>query len=393
MIQMEPLRQQTILVVDDTPDNVLLLVELLKGVFRVQVATHGAKALELARSEAPPDLILLDVMMPGMDGFEVCRALKADPLTREIPVLFVTSKGETRDEARGFMAGAADYITKPFSAPLVLARVRTHLQQRRLLAAERDLLEQTLKGSLAVILEMISLANPEAPAWDQRLSELVEQTARAAGMAEPWIVGLAAVLSRIGALTVPDAILEKVKAKRILNTEERQAYNRVPEIGYRLLKGIPRLEEVAEMIYYSQKNYDGRGFPPDDRAGDAIPAGARILRVCLDFMHTTSGQEDMGKRVLEMLGNHYAYDPDVVFALKKTIDAGFFSQPEPGGSPTCEVALEDLVEGQVLQEAIRTTDGQPLLGEGTQLGTGHLELLANYAMVGAVNGPFLVRRA
>ena len=147
------------------------------------------------------------------------------------------------------------------------------------------------------------------------------------------------------------------------------------------------------MIYYSQKNYDGRGFPPDDRAGDAIPAGARILRVCLDFMHTTSGQEDMGKRVLEMLGNHYAYDPDVVFALKKTIDAGFFSQPEPGGSPTCEVALEDLVEGQVLQEAIRTTDGQPLLGEGTQLGTGHLELLANYAMVGAVNGPFLVRRA
>jgi len=392
MTSKEPARRQTILVVDDTPDNVLLLMGLLKGIFRVKVASNGAKALEVARSEDPPDLILLDVMMPDMDGYEVCRCLKANASTHDIPILFLTAKGQPKDEARGFAVGGADYITKPFSPALVLARIRTHLEQRRLLSVEKSLLEKTLKGALTVILEMIASADSRASEWNQQLVELTEQVARNMGMREPWMVGLAAALSRIGTFTVPVHVLAKVKAKMILNSDERKAYGRVPEVGYRLLKAIPRLENVAEMVYYSQKNFNGGGFPADDRKGDGIPMGARILRVCLDFMTNGTAHKTPSQRVEEMLCNLTFYDPEVVFALKRAVDEGFFSTGESeGDAETRKIAIKDLMEGHVLDDSIETIDGQVLLRQGTVLRASHLEKLANFAMTGAIKGPFAVR--
>ncbi len=136
-------RKQTVLIVDDAPENIAVISSLLKGVCRARVATSGEKALEMAYSADPPDLILLDVMMPGMDGYEVCRRLKADNRTRNIPVIFLTAKSEVADEQKGFTLGAVDYITKPISPPIVLARVKTHLNLRRaseeLRAAYEDL--------------------------------------------------------------------------------------------------------------------------------------------------------------------------------------------------------------------------------------------------------------
>jgi len=117
----------TILVVDDTPDNLALMMELLKGDYTVQLANSGERALRLAARVPQPDLILLDIMMPGMDGYEVCQKLKSDPQTREIPVVFLTAKADAEDEKKGLEVGGVDYITKPISAPVVLARVKIHL--------------------------------------------------------------------------------------------------------------------------------------------------------------------------------------------------------------------------------------------------------------------------
>jgi len=121
-------KQATVLVVDDTPDNLSLMSGLLKDLYKVKVANNGEKALQIAASDTAPDLILLDIMMPGMDGYEVCRRLKEDAGTRDIPVIFLTAKAEVEDEARGLGLGAVDYITKPVSPPIVLARVRNHLE-------------------------------------------------------------------------------------------------------------------------------------------------------------------------------------------------------------------------------------------------------------------------
>ncbi|HEY0665577.1 MAG TPA: adenylate/guanylate cyclase domain-containing protein [Gallionella sp.] len=121
----------TVLVVDDTPANLSLLSNLLKSQYRIKVANNGAKALELAASE-PPDMVLLDVMMPGLDGFEVCRRLKASDVTRQVPIIFLTAKNETADEELGFSLGAVDFIHKPISPPIVAARVKTHLEIKSL---------------------------------------------------------------------------------------------------------------------------------------------------------------------------------------------------------------------------------------------------------------------
>jgi len=128
----------TILVVDDTPDNLTLVSNLLKKDYRVRVAISGEKALKIAFSDSPPDLILLDVMMPVMDGYEVCTQLRNSPQTAQIPVIFLSAKSEAEDETKGLSMGADDYITKPISPPILLARVKTHLAAKAYAEFLRD---------------------------------------------------------------------------------------------------------------------------------------------------------------------------------------------------------------------------------------------------------------
>lgn len=157
----------TILIVDDYPPNVFLLGEGLMEEHDVIVATSGAEALSLAASAKRPDLILLDILMPGMDGFEVCRRLKAEPWTRSIPVIFISAKDAIEDEARGLELGAVDYITRPFSIPIVRARVRTHVELKR----HRDLLE-----SLSMRDGLTGIGNRRA--FDQHYDMLWRQAQR-----------------------------------------------------------------------------------------------------------------------------------------------------------------------------------------------------------------------
>lgn len=121
-------RTNRVLLVDDIPSNIKILAMALKEDHKLQVTTSGADALKVARTSPQPDLILLDIMMPEMDGFEVCRRLKADPITENIPVIFVTALNEEADEEKGLNLGAIDYITKPYSVPLTRRRVQTHLE-------------------------------------------------------------------------------------------------------------------------------------------------------------------------------------------------------------------------------------------------------------------------
>lgn len=157
---MPPLRQKLVLVVDDTPTNIAVISGVLKDSFRIKVATNGKKALAMARAPDKPDLILLDVVMPGMDGFEVCRHLKATPATREIPVIFLTAATDAANEEKGFEVGAVDYIHKPFSPPLILARVKNQLALQSALRQareDRDQAEELLHALQAEVAQVARL--------------------------------------------------------------------------------------------------------------------------------------------------------------------------------------------------------------------------------------------
>lgn len=159
--------KQTILVVDDMPSNIEILAGLLRDKYKVKAARNGRKALDIARSENPPDLILLDVVMPEMDGYEVCRQLKSEPDTSAIPIIFVTSLSDEQDEERGLRLGAVDYITKPFRTAIVMARVENHLHLKRY----QDLLKRqsTMDGLTGL---------PNRRAFDELLSQEWRRGAR-----------------------------------------------------------------------------------------------------------------------------------------------------------------------------------------------------------------------
>jgi response regulator RpfG family c-di-GMP phosphodiesterase len=377
----------TILVVDDTPENIDILQEILNPLYQVKAATNGLRALEIACGGAPPDLILLDIMMPGMDGYQVLQRLRKNAVAKFIPVLFVTTLIEMESEERGFQLGCQDYLTKPVSASLVRARVKTHLEQYRLLKTERELLEKTLKGALAMVLEMLSLLDPVSFEVARRMGELAERLARKLKMESPWELDLAAVLSQIGAVTIPEPVLAKVRAGIILTTPERDMFSRIPEIGYQLIRNIPRMEQVAELVHYSQKNFNGTGFPADAVAGDDIPLGARILRVAFDFLVLVPLKGSSGNAVNEMLSRSTWYDQAVLLALKEVLhDLAREDRPAPA-----PFTLDQLRPGQMLAEPAASVDGRIFIQTGTVLGVSHIEKLRNIARLTRLKEPFLIQ--
>jgi len=153
----DQVKKQVVLVVDDTPTNIQILLETLKNDYRIVAAVNGARALQLAISDPPPDIILLDIMMPDMDGYEVCARLKANTKTRDIPIIFITAMSEAEDETKGLELGAVDYITKPISPPVVQARVKSHLelkQAREILKNQNVILEQRVEERTKEVLEL-----------------------------------------------------------------------------------------------------------------------------------------------------------------------------------------------------------------------------------------------
>jgi len=274
----------TILVVDDEPNNIRLLNQLLKTTYTVRIATNGKQALERVLIDPVPELILLDIMMPEMDGYEVCRHLKSSLDTASIPVIFITAKNEEEDETIGFEVGAVDYITKPISAPIVRARVATHIslanQQR---ACEKTVKEKTKEltatqeAGIFMLGEAGHYNDTDTGAHIWRMAAY----ARALAQAINWPVEKAHMLEQAapmhdtGKIGIPDAIL---KAPRKLEADEWVIMKTHTEIGYSILSNSNTsiFELAAEIALYHHEKWDGSGYPKK-LTGESIPQSARII--------------------------------------------------------------------------------------------------------------------
>ncbi|WP_245832214.1 HD domain-containing phosphohydrolase [Oceanospirillum sanctuarii] len=272
-----------ILIVDDSPLNISVLVGLLKSDYKTLVAKDGEQAFNRVFGEQQPDLILLDIMMPGIDGYEVCRQLKQDPRSKHIPIIFVSAMSEVGDEEKGLALGAVDYISKPFSPPIILARIKTHLalaMQKRELELEVSRRTEELERSRKELIRRLGLAaeykDNETGLHVQRMAEYARLIALEMGFsaADAETLAAAAPMHDIGKLGIPDAILCKPGR---LTTEEFDTIKFHPEIGAKILDNPDSelLHVAREIALYHHEKWDGTGYPKG-LAGENIPLVARI---------------------------------------------------------------------------------------------------------------------
>jgi putative two-component system response regulator len=279
-----------VLIVDDNATNIDLLVNTLQAEYRLGIAKNGPKALEYIRKQKP-ELVLLDIMMPGMDGFDVCAQLKADSETAAIPIIFITAVTETLNKTKGFELGAVDYITKPFHAAEVKARIRTHLsleEMRNELKSQNVLLEeqvaqktaeirQILNASIRTMALMLEIRDPYTAGHQQRVAQLACAIAEKLGLPPTTIDGIriAGILHDVGKIRIPLAILSR--SGKLLDAEYEMLKIH-PQVSYDILKDIPFPWPVAQMVLQHHERLDGSGYPQGLK-GDEILKEARILAV------------------------------------------------------------------------------------------------------------------
>jgi putative two-component system response regulator len=272
-----------ILVVDDEPNNLQLLRQILKGQYNISLASSGDQAIELAE-KLLPDLILLDVMMPGLDGYETCRRLKSTPITAKIPIIFVTAKTEVDDEKRGFDVGAVDYMTKPVSGAIVHSRVATHLalyNQQQMFEIQLRQRTAELAASQNAAIHMLGEAghynDEDTGTHIWRMAAYASAIARASGwhVTKADLLQLAAPMHDTGKIGTPDDILKKPGK---LDAEQWQTMKCHARTGYDILSksDTPLFNMAAEVALYHHEKWDGSGYP-EGLQGEAIPESARIV--------------------------------------------------------------------------------------------------------------------
>ena len=326
------LPKQSILVVDDTPENITILSEVLCDDYRIRVATSGEKALKIIYSDEPPDLILLDIMMPGLSGLEICRRLKANPDRRRIPVIFVTAMSSIEDEERGLAIGAVDYITKPISPPIVKARVRTHLalydQSRELERMVRQRTSELLTTRQQIIRRLGRAAefkDNETGNHVLRMSHYARLIAEAHGLGDEAasIIFNTAPMHDIGKIGIPDSILLKPGK---LNADEWKIMHQHPIMGAEIIgKHENELLETARIIALCHhEKWNGSGYPRGLK-GEDIPLEGRIVAIADVFDALVSLRPykpafplDEALRLMEsQTGSHF--DPELMQAFRKAL--------------------------------------------------------------------------
>jgi putative two-component system response regulator len=341
-------RQQSVLVIDDTPANLSLLNQLLRPLYRVRLASSGSRGLELVGMQAP-DLVLLDIMMPEMDGYEVCRRLKGNPATAGIPIIFLTAKVDAADEELGFELGAVDFIHKPIAPSIVLARVRTHLQikawqtfledQSAWLQGEVERrVNEVLHLQEASIRVMVSLAEfrdectgnhiRRTQTYVRLLAEYLSRQDRDREFLSPEHIdqiAKASPLHDIGKIAIPDHILLKPgkhtpEEFEIMKTHAEKGESMLIRTRQELGEDNLMLHFASQIARSHHERWDGTGYP-DGLQGEAIPLAARLMAVAdvYDALRSVRpykkafSHEEALAMLLEQRGRHF--DPAAIDAF------------------------------------------------------------------------------
>jgi DNA-binding response OmpR family regulator len=342
------------MIVDDNPANLKLLEDVLRQRgYEVRSFPRGRLALAGADQE-PPDLILLDVNMPEMNGYEVCEQLKSSERLSGIPVIFLSALNAIEDKVKGFRSGAVDYISKPFQFEEVQARVETHLKLRRAQQAEHQLLERTLGGAVGALWELVQLTSPALALRSRAIRDIVLRIIKRTAIKDAWQYELAATLCLLGCIAVPDEVFEKAYCGQELSPDEDRMFRAHPERAAHLLSNIPRLEPVIEIIRGQQK------------------PGATVLHFALE----------LDRRIFRGVAHEAALSE---LRSSRRFDARMLDALQGYSSSQAEfemrrVPIRGLRAGMVIEDDVLSKDGNLLiLKAGTVLTDTWIERLENFA--------------
>lgn len=371
----------SILCVDDDPAILAGLKRTLRRHYAVTTAQSGINGLAVIASHGPFGAVISDLHMPGIDGLAfLSRARSVAPDTTRI---LLTGRADIQSAIAAVNQGQLfRFLCKPVTPEDLLLALDAAVAQHRLLTAERELLERTLKGSIDALVEALGLASPAAFARANRIRTIVAEIAAGFGAADAWMFEIAAVLSQIGAVTLPAGIVDKLHRGQQLTRDEQALADRLPDLAARVLTPIPRMDKICAAIL-AQRVQAGIVESPDDLTRvDAIPLGGRLLRVALDLDQLESRGMTRTEAVHILRKRIGCYDQRLVDVLCRVRHDGTLGAEE--------ITMEQLRAGMIVAQDIRDVSDVLLIGRGQQVTDAMLEMIRNRARRGRTAATMLV---
>jgi response regulator RpfG family c-di-GMP phosphodiesterase len=367
-----------ILCVDDEKNVLEGLTRTLRSLYDVETAVGGAQGVETLEAKGPFAIVTSDLRMPQMTGVQFLK--RAREIAPDTVRVLLTGQGDMEAAIGAVNDGNIfRFLTKPCPTETLVAALAASSEQHRLITSEKVLLEQTLRGSIEALTEILSLANPAAFGRATRVKQMVVKLMDHYQIAERWPVEVAAMLSQVGYVTLPAKTQEKIYKAEPLSEEERQMLERIPSVLEQLLGRIPRLDAVREILRFHIRAFNSDGPARDKVVGENIPWGARALKLALDFDTLESEHEDHPFDTLR--SRNGSYDPAMLEAFASL-----------QGSGTRQIVIQEFKLGQievgmVFGEDVRSSKGLLLIARGQQVTPGLKERVRNFSAELGVREP------
>jgi len=382
---------ERILFVDDDTNLLASVERTFRRQFQLDTAEGGEAGLAKIAQRGPYAAVVSDRQMPGMDGIQFLAAARQ----RAPDTVRILLTGNVDLEAAVRVVNEGNifrFLIKPCPTDILSKALEDALAIYRLATAEKELLNKTLSGSVKLLTEILSAVDARSFGRTEKLRTLINEVIQKVPMENAWEVHLAAMLAPIGNLTLPPETLIKANAGEMLSKVEEQLLDTMPETASRLLANIPRLHEVAKLVRYQNKHYDGSGFPPDSTQGEAIPAGARLLKILFDMIQLQSGGLVPLKALNEMQQRRGWYDSKLLAAVRASFGGVASAEPDTT-KPNISVTVADLTVGMVLYSDVRTKEGTLVLSAGHQISQMSLKKIQNFAELTGIKEPIFVEIA